>query len=251
MGAFHEGHLSLMRIAREECDKVVVSLFVNPLQFGPNEDLAKYPRDEEADAEMARAQGVDVLFVPSAEDIYPRESTLLRVPGLAEIWEGAARPGHFDGVATVVCKLFHMVNPHVAYFGLKDLQQCQVVRRMAEDLNMRITLRLLPTVRESNGLAMSSRNRYLSEGNRLIAPEIYRTLELLRGRLVENPKLPNMEELLESASSELNTRGFLVDYLSLVSLPDMIPIKVPASESAIIVAAKLGNTRLIDNVLIP
>jgi pantoate--beta-alanine ligase len=251
MGAFHEGHLSLMRIAKEECDKVVVSLFVNPLQFGPNEDLARYPRNEEADAEMARKQGVDILFVPSVEEIYPRESTLLRVPAVTDLWEGAARPGHFDGVATVVCKLFHMVNPHVAYFGLKDLQQCQVIRRMAEDLNMRITLRLLPTVREKDGLAMSSRNRYLSEEHRQLAPELYRSLESLRNRIAENPEIVDEDELLECASSELTSRGFLVDYLSLVSLPDMLPIKVPTSESAIIVAAKLGHTRLIDNVLIP
>jgi pantoate--beta-alanine ligase len=248
MGAFHEGHISLMRSARSECDKVVVSLFVNPLQFGPKEDLTRYPRNEEADAAMAEKAGADVLFVPTAQDIYPRPSTLVHVPDLSERWEGAARPGHFDGVATVVSKLFHIVSPHVAFFGLKDLQQCQIIRRMAEDLNMRITLRLMPTIREVDGLALSSRNRYLDESSRATAPALYRELELTREALIAHPM--QTDAALIEGRSRLKSLGFAVDYFTLVDLPDMVELQAPTQDSAIIAAAKLGGTRLIDNILL-
>jgi pantoate--beta-alanine ligase len=248
MGAFHAGHLSLMNAARAECDKVVVSLFVNPLQFGPKEDLDKYPRNEDADAEMAEKEGVDVLFVPTISDIYPRPSTAIHVPGISERWEGASRPGHFDGVATVVCKLFHIVNPHSAFFGLKDLQQCQVVRRMAEDLNIQIRLRLMPTIREGDGLAMSSRNRYLEGGHREVAGALYRELIEAKKALAGGQETP--KSILQSARERLADGGFGVDYFELVDLPDMIEIAQPSEDSAIIAAAKLGSTRLIDNILL-
>jgi pantoate--beta-alanine ligase len=176
MGSFHEGHLSLMRAARAECDTVVVSLFVNPTQFGPNEDYAKYPRNEEADAALAAGAGADVLFVPTAEEMYPRNTTVVKVEGVTSRWEGAHRPTHFDGVATVVCKLFNIVRPDAALFGLKDFQQCAVIKTMAQDLNMPVRLHFCDTLREASGLAMSSRNQYLSAGERETAAGLYREL---------------------------------------------------------------------------
>ncbi len=247
MGAFHDGHLSLMRTAKQECDKVVVSLFVNPLQFGANEDLAKYPRDEERDAAMAREAGADVLFVPTVEEIYPRDSTVLHVPEVTTRWEGAIRPGHFDGVATVVCKLFNMVCPTVAYFGLKDLQQCQVIRRMAEDLSMSLVLRLLPTIRESDGLAMSSRNRYLSPQDRATAPLLRRALEKAQAQLGQESG--SATRVLADRKNELADAGFAVDYFALVDLPDMRETERFQRDSALITAVRLGNTRLIDNIV--
>src|SRR5579885_3358299 len=151
MGAFHAGHLALMQDARKDCETLVVSLFVNPTQFGPNEDFTKYPRDEAKDASLAESSGVDILFAPDVQEMYRGDQTVVSVPGVSERWEGAHRPGHFDGVATVVCKLFHIVGPDFAVFGLKDLQQCAVIRKMVEDLDMPIRLRLLPTIRESDG----------------------------------------------------------------------------------------------------
>jgi pantoate--beta-alanine ligase len=248
MGAFHEGHLSLMSAAKAECDKVIVSLFVNPLQFGPKEDLAKYPRNEDDDAAMAEKEGVDILFIPSVQEIYPRPSTVVHVPELSERWEGASRPGHFDGVATVVSKLFHIVAPHVAFFGLKDLQQCQVIRRMAEDLNVRITLRLMPTIREPDGLAMSSRNRYLSGSHREVAGTLNRELLAARKGMTAHPD--GAKDALREGKDRLTSLGFAVDYFTLVDLPDMKEIDEPTDDSAIIVAAKLGATRLIDNILL-
>lgn len=248
MGAFHEGHLSLMRASREECDKVVVSLFVNPLQFGPREDLAKYPRDENRDADLARSSGVDVLFIPSLDEMYPRTSTIIHVPEVTERWEGSLRPGHFDGVATVVFKLFNMVRPQVAYFGLKDLQQCQVVRRMAEDLDLRIVLRFMPTIRENDGLAMSSRNAYLDSDARELSPAIYQALLTARNEIEAGVPI---EKALTSARGSLGAKGMKLDYLALVNLPDMEEIKTLPKEGALIVAARVGKTRLIDNVLIP
>jgi pantoate--beta-alanine ligase len=228
MGAFHAGHLSLFAAARDECDTVVVSLFVNPAQFGPSEDLARYPRDEERDSQLAEAAGVDVLFVPGAEEMYP--------PGFAT-WvevedaggEGAARPGHFRGVATVCLKLFNIVRPDIAYFGQKDAQQAALLRRLVRDLNLGLELRVLPTVRDDDGLALSSRNVYLSPEERRRALALPRALEAAR----------SAADPLAAVRAALN--GLEPEYVELVDLD---------GATVLAAAARVGSTRLIDNVLV-
>lgn len=247
MGAFHEGHLQLMRKAKSGNDLCIVSLFVNPTQFGKNEDFDKYPRDLNRDAALADSAGCDVLFAPTKEEVYPRSGSMIHVPEVTARWEGAARPGHFDGVATVVCKLFNIVRPTTSYFGLKDLQQCMVIQRMCEDLNLPYGVKLEPTVRERDGLAMSSRNVYLNPTHRTIAPKIYQLL--LRSRSeIQQGKTPSL--VLSAARSELSEAGFQVDYFDLVNLPLMDPANSAGVNQAIIAAAKLGTTRLIDNILL-
>ncbi|GMV88687.1 MAG: pantothenate synthetase [Chthonomonas sp.] len=247
MGAFHEGHLELMRASARENARTVVSLFVNPTQFAPHEDLSKYPRNEARDAELAEAAGADVLFAPSVDTIYPRHTTEVRVSGVSERFEGAIRPTHFAGVATVVLKLFNMVRPDRAYFGLKDLQQCAVVKRMVEDLNVPVELRFLETVREQDGLAMSSRNVYLSPDERERAPRLHDVLVQLARSLREDPSVL-AEELVPAATAALNRHGFEVQYLALVDPESMEPRSKFHSSFRWIVAARLGNIRLIDNV---
>ncbi len=248
MGALHEGHLQLMRRAREESDLSVISIFVNPLQFGPSEDFSRYPRDLDADAEMARSVGVDVVFAPEVSEVYPnQESTTISVPEVTTRWEGEHRPGHFDGVATVVAKLFHIIQPQIAFFGRKDFQQCMVIRRMIEDLNMPIELSVEPTVREKDGLAMSSRNRYLSEKDREIAPHIFRTLNLIREGIL-NGNTPQPE--LDAGRRSLEHQGFAIDYLAYVEDATLRPLQELAKNSTLLIATKLGKTRLIDNVLV-
>lgn len=251
MGALHEGHLELMRKAREENDYVAVSIFVNPTQFGKNEDFSKYPRNLERDAELAASGGVDAIFAPEAAEMYPTAPTLIRVPEVTERWEGASRPGHFDGVATVVLKLFNIVQADRAYFGQKDLQQCLVIRRMVRDLNVPIDLRFQPTVRENDGLAMSSRNAYLNEEERKMAPLLGEVLRGTAESLVRSSK-ENLEiaATLSLGESSLRAAGFEVDYLAFVDLDDMKATVEPQLPSAVIVAAKLGRTRLIDNVIL-
>jgi len=241
-----------MRRAREENDQVVVSIFVNPTQFGPTEDFTRYPRNLERDAEMAESVGVDLVFAPEVDEIYPRAvATTVRVPEVTETYEGAHRPGHFDGVATVVCKLFNIVQPTVAYFGLKDLQQCQVVRRMVQDLDMPVRLSLEPTVRESDGLAMSSRNVYLSPEERAVAPLINTELRRCREAFQDNSLSPEqIAAHLDLSRSRLAEANFITDYLDLISLETMSPIDNLHGERAIVFAAKLGRTRLIDNVVV-
>lgn len=251
MGALHEGHLELMRKAKEENDYVAVSIFVNPTQFGKNEDFAKYPRDLNRDAELAASAGVDAIFAPEATEIYPSVPTLIHVPEVTERWEGAFRPGHFDGVATVVLKLFNIVRADRAYFGQKDLQQCLVIRRMVRDLNVPIELRFQPTVREQDGLAMSSRNVYLSEEERKIAPRLGQVLRSLAAGLESGAtKKPEIIETLAVGESSLRAAGFDVDYLALIDLEDLRSTVEPQHPSALVVAAKLGRTRLIDNVIL-
>ncbi len=248
MGAFHEGHLSLMRVAKSHHDVAAVSLFVNPTQFGQGEDFERYPRNLDRDAEMAESAGVDILFAPDVSQMYPRKTTEIQVSGVTERWEGGHRPGHFTGVATVVAKLFNIVQPTAAYFGQKDLQQCLVIQRMVADLNLPVELKFEETVRESDGLAMSSRNVYLSDSNRAIAPNLYQELKNIRdGVLV---KSASVDSLLSSAINRLNAVGFTVDYLELVDLDTMAPIRDLEQDAAIIVAARLGSTRLIDNLRI-
>ncbi len=247
MGAFHEGHLELMRTSVRENACTVVSLFVNPTQFAPHEDLDKYPRDESRDAELAHSVGVDVLFAPSVTTVYPRKTTEVRVSGVSERFEGALRPTHFAGVATVVLKLFNMVRPERAYFGLKDLQQCAVVRRMVEDLDVPVELRFLETVREPDGLAMSSRNVYLSPNERAQAPKLYEHLSGLARVLRANPDA-SVAKLAEGAAAQLSELGFDVQYLQLVDPQTMEPSAIFHPGCRWIVAARLGNIRLIDNV---
>jgi pantoate--beta-alanine ligase len=251
MGAFHEGHLQLMRRARAAADQVVVSLFVNPLQFGPTEDLSRYPRPFDRDTRLAEVEGADVLFAPDANEMYRSNPTVVRVAEVAETYEGARRPGHFEGVATIVLKLFNIVRPDVAVFGLKDLQQCVVVRRMVEDLDVPVSLLFEETVRESDGLAMSSRNAYLSPAERALAPRIYEELSRCRD-LVRS--FPDEEKLhvreLEASRVRLTELGFEIDYLDLVDVNRMRPAASSEAERAIVMAARIGNTRLIDNVRI-
>ncbi len=229
MGSFHDGHLSLFRAARDECDLVVVSLFVNPAQFGAGEDLDRYPRDEERDAEIAQKAGADVLFVPSAEEMYP-DGFATWVDVEESGGEAAARPGHFRGVATVCLKLVNIVRPDVAYFGQKDAHQVAVLRRMVSDLNLTLELRVLPTVRDADGLALSSRNAYLSPAERELALALPRALEA--GRSASNPV----------AATRAALNGVEPEYVEIVDLGD---VRVLAA------AARVGSTRLIDNVVLP
>jgi pantoate--beta-alanine ligase len=237
MGAFHGGHESLMRAARAGTDEMVVSLFVNPAQFDDPRDLAAYPRDEQADAAIAQRLGADVLFAPPAEAVYPSGfATTVSVPGLSDVLEGEHRgPGHFAGVCTVVAKLFNMVAPDVAYFGQKDAQQVAVLRRMARDLDFPLAIAVLPTVREPDGLAMSSRNVRLSPGERRRAAGLSAAL---RGAA-------SAGDPLAAAAAVLDEHGIATEYLALVD-PDTFQEPGPL----LVVAACLGDTRLIDNVLI-
>ena len=232
MGAFHEGHLALFRAARDECDVVVVSLFVNPTQFGASEDLSRYPRDEARDAELAEAAGVDILFAPSAEEIYPEGyATWIDVEGAGA--EGNARPDHFRGVATVCLKLFNIVRPQVAYFGQKDAQQAAVLRRVIRDLNVELELRVLPTVRDSDGLALSSRNAYLSEEERRQALVLPRALEAGRSAFALG------SDPVTATRGAFN--GLEPDYVEVLDLGEVIVLAT---------AARVGSTRLIDNIVL-
>jgi pantoate--beta-alanine ligase len=232
MGAFHEGHLALLRAACEECDAVVVSLFVNPTQFGATEDLSRYPRDETRDAELAEVEGVDVLFIPSVEEMYPNGyATWVDVEETGT--EGAARPGHFRGVATVCLKLFNIVRPQVAYFGQKDAQQAAVLRRMIRDLDVDLDLRVLPTVRDADGLALSARNAYLSEEERHRALALPRALEAGRSAHVKG------SDPVAAARAALN--GVVPEYMEVLDLGDV---------TVLATAACIGTTRLIDNIIL-
>jgi pantoate--beta-alanine ligase len=254
MGYFHEGHLSLMRAARGECDVVVVSLFVNPAQFGPGEDLDSYPRDEERDAALAQAEGVDLLWVPAPDEMYPAGfATAVEVGGdLTKVLEGdpAQRgPSHFRGVTTVVAKLFNAVQPDVAYFGRKDAQQALVIRRMTEDLDFRVEIRILPTVREDDGLALSSRNAYLSREERERALAISRGLRAAERAAAAGET--SSAALVEAAEAELRDSGIEPEYVEARSAEDLSPIaELNGRPVLVAVAARLGRTRLIDNVVI-
>jgi pantoate--beta-alanine ligase len=239
MGALHDGHLSLLRAARAECDVVVMSLFVNPAQFNEAADLDAYPRDEARDARLAEAAGVDLLFAPSAQEMYPSGfSTSVHVSGVSEPLEGAHRgAGHFDGVATVVTKLLNIVGPEVAYFGQKDAQQVLVIRRLVADLNLPVRIAVLPTVREPDGLARSSRNVRLSGEQRIRARSLSRALALLR----DGGSLADAQQLL--AESGVDT-----EYLELVDPETLAPLPHPGHRPALaLVAARIGAVRLIDN----
>jgi pantoate--beta-alanine ligase len=247
MGAFHEGHLSLIRRARTECDDVVVSLFVNPAQFNEAADLSAYPRDGERDALLAAEEGVDFLFVPLVEEIYPPGfATTVTVAGLTDVLEGASRGrGHFDGVATVVTKLLNVVTPHVAYFGQKDAQQALVIRRLVRDLNLQVQIDTCPTVREPDGLAMSSRNALLSPDERQRATALSRSLRVAAALVAAGET--NVSTILGAARAELDEAGVLTEYLQIVNPDTLLPMTIIDGPALALVAARIGSTRLIDN----
>lgn len=248
MGALHEGHLSLVRAARAQCNSVVVSIFVNPLQFGPNEDLAKYPRTFERDCELLEREKVDIVFAPSAADMYPKNAvTYVTVEGMSEKLCGRSRPGHFRGVTTVVAKLFHIVEPELAFFGQKDAAQCAIIRRMVRDLNFPVEIVVGPIVREPDGLAMSSRNAYLGPPERESALVLYRALAAVRERFETGER--NAGKLVEVGKEVLSREaGAQLDYLEIVDPITLDPIPEIRSETLVAVAALVGKTRLIDNI---
>jgi pantoate--beta-alanine ligase len=249
MGNLHAGHLSLVREARALADRVVVSIFVNPLQFGAGEDFERYPRTFERDSELLEAEGTDLLFAPAVEVMYPKpqdEQTRVEVPGISNLLCGASRPGHFVGVATVVCKLFNMVQPDIALFGKKDYQQLMVIRRMVEDLAMPVKIVGVETVREPDGLAMSSRNGYLSSEERAIAPTLHRILRGAADRLRQGED--DYRELERRAAEELDANGLRSDYFSVRRAQDLNPPAPDERALVILAAAYLGKARLIDNL---
>lgn len=250
MGALHEGHLSLVRTARQHAEVTVVSLFVNPAQFGPQEDYRTYPRDLEGDSDQLRSGGVDFLFAPPVEEIYPADfQTYAAVEHVSAPLEGRFRPGHFRGVATVVLKLFHIVQPHLAFFGQKDAQQCVVIRQMVRDLSLPVEIVVCPTVREPDGLALSSRNAYLNPEERRAATVLFRSLcrarQLLEGgeRRAE-AILGEMRALLEQ---EPRAR---MDYVELVEAGSLQPLELVAGHALIALAVRIGPARLLDNMLL-
>lgn len=249
MGAFHEGHLSLMRRARAENGLVVVSLFVNPTQFAANEDLSTYPRDEQRDAALAEVEGVGVLFAPEPAEIYPDGfATSMHVAGITEVLDGASRPGHFDGVATVVTKLFGIVRPDVAYFGRKDAQQVLVVQRVVRDLNLDVRIEPCPIVREPDGLAMSSRNVYLDADARVRATALHRALDA--GAAVHRDGVRDAEGIRSSALAVLADAGIDPEYLELRDADTLAAVERVDRDALLLVAARVGAARLIDNLLL-
>ena len=250
MGALHDGHRSLIRAARLKCDALVVSIFVNPTQFGPAEDLSTYPRPIARDRALCREEGVDVCFEPTAQTMYPEGfQTIVTVPALASRWEGEARPHHFAGVATVVTKLFGIVRPHLALFGQKDYQQAALVRQLVNDLNLGVTILVRPTVRERDGLAMSSRNAYLSPDERRIAPLLFQALQA-GGQMI----LDGMDDV---ATIERNMRQTMkqapaahVEYLAVCDPDSLEPLSVVTARTVLLGAVRIGSIRLIDNLLV-
>jgi pantoate--beta-alanine ligase len=247
MGAFHEGHLALMRKARNDNDVVVVSLFVNPTQFNEASDLDRYPRDEERDTRLAIEQGVDILFAPPGDEVYPPGfATTVSIEGLTEPLEGAHRgASHFDGVTTVVAKLFNMVGPDVAYFGQKDAQQAVVIRRMVRDLDFPVRIEVCPTVREPDGLAMSSRNALLDAHDRARAAALSKALQAIEAAVAAGERDP--QQAIAAASTTLNDADIEPEYLELVSADTLAPVQRIDGEVLAVIAARVGTTRLIDN----
>ena len=247
MGNLHDGHLQLVNHAKQQADKVVVSIFVNPTQFGPNEDFASYPRTEHQDQQHLVACETDLLFLPSVETLYPKGSqTQISVTGLSTLHCGAHRLGHFDGVALIVCKLLNIVQPNLLLLGEKDFQQLAVIRSMVADLNIPVSIQGVATVRESDGLAMSSRNGYLSEQQREIAPQLYQALISARDAILAGN--PDFQAISDQQIQALQQAGFSVDYFNICRSNDLAPADNHDRDLVILVAARLGKTRLIDNV---
>jgi pantoate--beta-alanine ligase len=250
MGALHEGHLSLIRKARKENDVVVVSIFVNPIQFGPQEDYRRYPRNLRQDARLCSKEGVDIIFYPKTEDMYPKDyKTFVFVEDLSEVLCGKFRPGHFSGVATVVAKLFNIVMPDIAYFGQKDAQQAIIIQRMAKDLNMAVKIKVMPTVREKDDLALSSRNAYLSKSERKDAAVLYQALNLARDLIKQGNRDPfniirKMKQLINKKKS------VKIQYISILDLKDLKTLVRIKDKVLVVLAVWLGKTRLIDNLIV-
>lgn len=252
MGYLHEGHLSLVRRAASECEKVVMSIFVNPLQFGPQEDFERYPRDLKRDRYLAEQAGVDLLFTPSVEEMYPKPTrTNVIVSELTEKLCGASRPGHFEGVATVVSKLFHLVQPDRAYFGLKDAQQVAVIQQMVEDLNFPVEIVPCEIIRDADGLAKSSRNVYLSPEERRQALILSKSLRSVQEK-IESKQITTREEAIAYVSEQIKTQPLAkIDYVEVLLYPSLeVPKKLDQETILVAVAVRFGATRLIDNVII-
>ncbi len=250
MGALHAGHLSLMRAAKSRCDVVAASIFVNPTQFGPSEDFSRYPRTLEADCASLEQEGVDILFAPSVKEMYPKgESTWVTVEGLSERLDGRSRPGHFRGVTTVVCKLFHIIEPDAAFLGQKDAAQLAVIRHMVRDLNFPVEIVGCPIVREPDGLAMSSRNVYLSAEDRAHALVLHRSLQLTEKEFLAGQR--GAARLTEIARAFIAREpGVRLDYFEIVNPDTIEPMEHIAQPALVAVAAYVGPTRLIDNVIL-
>ncbi len=246
MGALHEGHLALIEAGRRRGGTVAASIFVNPTQFGVGEDLARYPRDEAGDLAKLEAAGCDLVWLPSVEVMYPPgDVTRIEVGGPSQGFEGTARPGHFAGVATVVAKLFGQTRADLALFGAKDWQQVQVIKRMVADLCLPVAIEVVPTLRAPDGLALSSRNRFLSEAERAVAPVLYQTLERLAGELRGGAEV---RAAIGAASVRLRAVGFRPDYVALVDAESLQPIERLGGENRVLAAARLGGVRLLDSV---
>jgi len=250
MGALHEGHTSLLVRAKKECSPLIASIFVNPKQFGPNEDFAKYPRAFESDSEKLKQAGVDVLFAPEAAELYPKDfSTYVQVEGFSERLEGRSRPGHFHGVATVVMKLLQIVQPHRAYFGRKDAQQARLITQMARDLNLDSEIVVCPIVREPDGLALSSRNVYLNPDERQAATVLYRALEAAKGELARG--LRDALQLKDVVQRTLSKETLAnVDYAEIVDAQSFEPVLRMNKACYVLLAVFFGKTRLIDNLYV-
>jgi pantoate--beta-alanine ligase len=249
MGNLHAGHMSLLAAARKHGKRFVASIFVNPMQFGPNEDFAHYPRTPTQDAKMLNEAGCDLMFSPEVGEIYPNganNATRIEVPGISNILCGEFRPGHFEGVATIVAKLFHIVDPDVAIFGEKDFQQLTVIRRMVADLCLRVEVVGAPTVRESDGLAMSSRNQYLDEQQRRLAPSIYRQLQQAVEALKSGVR--DFARIEGTGRAALDGAGFRTDYFSVRDARTLAPASPDTRHFVVLTAARLGKARLIDNL---
>lgn len=250
MGALHQGHLSLIQAAHQKCDVIVASVFVNPTQFGPNEDFAKYPRSFERDCELLQGERVDFVFAPSAEEMYPQENTTwVEVKGLTDRLCGKSRPGHFRGVATVVAKLFHILEPDIAFFGQKDAAQAAIICRMTRDLNFPVQIEVCPIVREPDGLAMSSRNAYLTPQQRKSAPVLYRSL--MQAKELFDRGERDSAKLIAAAKKEISAEPSVqLDYFEIVN-PDTLETCAMVDRQVLVaVAALVGTTRLIDNILL-
>jgi pantoate--beta-alanine ligase len=250
MGALHKGHVSLVQQATAECQTVAASIFVNPLQFAPGEDFAKYPRTFEKDARQLEAEGVAILFAPYAKEMYPEDTvSTITVPGISDRLDGASRPGHFMGVATVVAKLFHIVAPHRAYFGQKDAAQLAVLRQMVQDLNFDVELVSCSIVRDADGLALSSRNQYLSSTEREQALVLHRALTQIEHDITNGER--QSSTLLQIGKNILdNAEGVRLDYLAIVDAKSLLPLASVEKGTLVAVAAYVGRTRLIDNFLV-
>lgn len=251
MGALHEGHLSLMRLARQDAETVVVSIYVNPTQFGPNEDFDTYPRDLESDIEKCKNEGVEIIFAPPHEEIYNEKTYLtIGIESLNSSMCGASRPGFFEGVLLIVNKLFNIVKPDSAVFGQKDIQQFQILSRMVQEFNHDIEMIMGPIERANDGLALSSRNQYLNEKERQAAPGLYRSLRYIKEQISDGVSTPSL--LIKHQESELEAKGLKIDYLNVFSMQTLQPVKHVEKGGKYIVAGAVyaGNTRLIDNLLI-